>query len=961
MFSMVKSRSADDSGDSLELRDGYGMKWIWKLMLKNLFKLTIIIVVIMTIVTLFLWKTRSITGSANSQLKRDSSAIKTKPTKLAAFIPCYEKSSTSIGHRELHVLTCDDFGKGRFLALNDAINTWNITSQNLWSNGVIMKNICDGRSLDHSSLTKSIAYLEYTSSLLDDVRRMNLSRIDKLHVMLMDSNTFWSADNIQQIWDRYDCARGDKEILVSSEMGYHGNSSHITRLYGKTVQAPTYSSFVNSGVIMGKAIFIEEMLRFIVAHNQSYYSHHDHDGLHDQHAISDFALRVAPGLVAIDYHQQLTGSFAVHASSRRLPSKHVSLTVCRAKNGAVDCHCQDMTIRITTLFPTYFHFNESSCSIYRDLQANMQAYQQLGNLASHPVIWQGNEEKRRTYVTLSNQAVNCWLKSSNSTNADNATHYSTCPCLSDSRSNTETHPISYEICIINSSIAHDFLLANQKQLITLNISLVSETSWKSKDVSRCLAVIDLLPPQPIQSSCSYKYICPEACLPRPYTAIPINWLTDRLIYASSSNTHIPITCSLTVGQLVRGNGTESNISTILSTIAMRRMQECVEREYWLRPSDSANGRSNLYLEPIDNTTYNINRRDVFGLMIWIGSINRLDMSIAQSRMLHDQWQRPAGDVIAGWIASEEQYSCRVGSGFCHRSHSNYSHLYWKSFMNREPFGWQCAQRRPLRALAHVLWLYNPEFVYLLDDDTFVNIPRFFIPDSPLFKYIRSQMKENPYVVGRLEDPKGRSITISKHGMIFGGEGYLMGRAVLDRLQSYTIYGPTQQEDKYRSIEQMKYLSILRAAYEQLHQCPSSPYMPCLTLQGSEQLQDYKAVATSAVRLVDLCVSLMSKEHTCFHSDQAMTHCLVHGAYVDLIRIDLMSNRSQEDREFSLALGVPVDEDVVELQKWWETKPCNLSRSLTCHHYVYNRTDLSDLQTAAVLGESSAHPRASDGC
>jgi hypothetical protein len=533
--------------------------------------------------------------------------------------------------------------------------------------------------------------------------------------------------------------------------------------------------------------------------------------------------------------------------------------------------------------------------------------------------------------------------------------------VTDPRSNAETHPISYEICIINSSVAHDFLLANQKQLITLNISLVSEKAWKSKDVSRCLAVIYLLPPQPIQSSCSYKYICPEACLPRPYTAIPINWLTDRLIYASSSNAHIPITCSLTVGQLVRSYGKRPSISSILSTIAMRRMQECVEREYWLRPSDSAYGRSNLYLEPIDSNTDNINRRDVFGLMIWIGSINRLDMSIAQSRMLHDQWQRSSKDVIAGWIASEEQYSCRVGSGMCHPGRFNHSRLFANSFMNSEPFGWQCAQRRPPRALAHVLWLYNPEFVYLLDDDTFVNIPRFFMPDSPLIKYIRSQLKSNPWVVGRVEVPSGNYIRISKQGMIYGGEGYLMGRAVLDRLQSYTIYGPSIREDKYRSVEQMKYLSILRSAYEQLHECPRTPHTPCLKLQGSGKWRDYKAMASSAVRLIDLCVSLMSKEHTCFHSDHAMTHCLVHGAYVDPIRIDLMSNRSQRDREFSSTLGIPLNENVDELGWFYETKPCNLSRSLTCHRYVYNRTDLSDLNRAAVLGESSVHPQAFGEC
>eukprot|EP01042_Synura_sphagnicola_P006136 gene6136-7832_t len=38
------------------------------------------------------------------------------------------------------------------------------------------------------------------------------------------------------------------------------------------------------------------------------------------------------------------------------------------------------------------------------------------------------------------------------------------------------------------------------------------------------------------------------------------------------------------------------------------------------------------------------------------------------------------------------------------------------------FGWKCAQRRPLRALAHALALFDPNYVFLGDDDTYVNVP-----------------------------------------------------------------------------------------------------------------------------------------------------------------------------------------------------------------------------------------------
>lgn len=36
-------------------------------------------------------------------------------------------------------------------------------------------------------------------------------------------------------------------------------------------------------------------------------------------------------------------------------------------------------------------------------------------------------------------------------------------------------------------------------------------------------------------------------------------------------------------------------------------------------------------------------------------------------------------------------------------------------------GWGCAQRRPLRALSHTLLLFDPEFVLVVDDDTYVNL------------------------------------------------------------------------------------------------------------------------------------------------------------------------------------------------------------------------------------------------
>lgn len=44
----------------------------------------------------------------------------------------------------------------------------------------------------------------------------------------------------------------------------------------------------------------------------------------------------------------------------------------------------------------------------------------------------------------------------------------------------------------------------------------------------------------------------------------------------------------------------------------------------------------------------------------------------------------------------------------------------RTFIPSNSNGWVCAQRRPLRALSHVLLLYDPMYILLADDDTFVS-------------------------------------------------------------------------------------------------------------------------------------------------------------------------------------------------------------------------------------------------
>ena len=46
---------------------------------------------------------------------------------------------------------------------------------------------------------------------------------------------------------------------------------------------------------------------------------------------------------------------------------------------------------------------------------------------------------------------------------------------------------------------------------------------------------------------------------------------------------------------------------------------------------------------------------------------------------------------------------------------------------------RCAQNRPLRALAHILLLYDPIYILIADDDTYINI-QMLLPGGLLYKH-----------------------------------------------------------------------------------------------------------------------------------------------------------------------------------------------------------------------------------
>jgi hypothetical protein len=110
-------------------------------------------------------------------------------------------------------------------------------------------------------------------------------------------------------------------------------------------------------------------------------------------------------------------------------------------------------------------------------------------------------------------------------------------------------------------------------------------------------------------------------------------------------------------------------------------------------------------------------------------------------------------------------------------------------------------------MAHTLLLYDPMFLLVVDDDTYVSI-NMLAPGGLFDNYIRKSLSKEWAVLGQLT--KGRKIT--KKGFYYGGAGYLMGKKVIDLMNAYTLDGPQREGDQFVDAGQMHTLSLLHEVF-----------------------------------------------------------------------------------------------------------------------------------------------------
>ena len=263
--------------------------------------------------------------------------------------------------------------------------------------------------------------------------------------------------------------------------------------------------------------------------------------------------------------------------------------------------------------------------------------------------------------------------------------------------------------------------------VTLNINLIQKSLSSSIKLSQIQSVMeenscDAIVRISRRSRLPKRIYCPGVCKPIPTIRMPISWLQ-----------HFPqdgqISCS-SDGEMYANFRQGRGQTNILEHLFWRRIQECYEKSEWAAIIDP------MFTKP----------RKVSTVVIWNGISIRNDIMKQQSRVLNN-YTMTGSQAVIGWLADETLYPCLPNTLIC-----PYRSMYMplmpltelSSQSNRNKH-WRCAQRMLLRALSHVLTLYDPDMVIIGDGDTYINYP---LIESVLHKYILKKFAVEPIVLGK---------------------------------------------------------------------------------------------------------------------------------------------------------------------------------------------------------------------
>lgn len=479
--------------------------------------------------------------------------------------------------------------------------------------------------------------------------------------------------------------------------------------------------------------------------------------------------------------------------------------------------------------------------------------------------------------------------------------YGNCPCI-DAATEFENYATqrnlnlstdTLTLCVLNARTSVRSVLRNLT-LPDIHIEFTTLNEYQQGDCNMLMNVVynaterDFFP--------NVRQVCPGICRPVPEIKVSHLWLQSE--FAPELIDDTLITCTLSSSMLSKDHYAANNLKVFLVAIFWRRIMECYERKFWhsrylrqLSPPFKIQHSNEIVRsgQQVRHDAFDqIKKRKILATIVWVGSKEKIRLIEEQAKVLSEQPMFGVEGVL-GWAATDEVYPCRRGHTQCRRGGlSKYKYLPG-SAINYMPPGWGCAQRRPLRSLAHILTLVDPTFLILLDDDTYLNyilLMRKYGNDM-----INGDMIVKPLVMGELGGGWGDTGHLSKWGIYAGGAGYIIGKKAIQVLVSHEVkyfngegLGKLEKDindsDLFRSDRQIYSLSVYREGMESsMKYCQQS--VPSKTASDSCILSDkpYNSmtgdstgvhymkkslVIPIAVRLIDFCTNLMANENTCHH-------------------------------------------------------------------------------------------------
>ena len=159
----------------------------------------------------------------------------------------------------------------------------------------------------------------------------------------------------------------------------------------------------------------------------------------------------------------------------------------------------------------------------------------------------------------------------------------------------------------------------------------------------------------ILSNITFDEYCPGYCNPIPAINISVTKI-DNILNLRSKD----ITCSLSVDMLdtkFKSTSREDELSLLFESIYYRRILECKEPKLW------STSIPKNYLQ----------KREIDGLFVWVGSSADKNMLLLQRSVLFDNINivENIDNLNIGWLATEDPYSCSQESSFCPYREANH--------------------------------------------------------------------------------------------------------------------------------------------------------------------------------------------------------------------------------------------------------------------------------------------------